>query len=127
MSVAAETELVDTYRATGATAPATARSMSAGATTRPRPEDLPIAMWPNAGSPASWARSCRCRPTSSRPRRSSREDVAKRSRAGPTPSAIDAIQEYVDAGFDHVYVHQVGPDQDGFFRLYAEEVLPKVQ
>jgi G6PDH family F420-dependent oxidoreductase len=40
---------------------------------------------------------------------------------------VEAIQKYVDAGFDHVYVHQVGPDQEGFFRFYAEEILPKVQ
>jgi coenzyme F420-dependent glucose-6-phosphate dehydrogenase len=35
-----------------------------------------------------------------------------------------AIQEYVDAGYDHVYVHQVGPDQAGFFDFYEREVLP---
>jgi len=28
-----------------------------------------------------------------------------------------AIQEYVDAGYDHVYVHQIGRDQEGFFGL----------
>jgi alkanesulfonate monooxygenase SsuD/methylene tetrahydromethanopterin reductase-like flavin-dependent oxidoreductase (luciferase family) len=27
---------------------------------------------------------------------------------------------------DHVYVHQVGPDQDGFFDSYAREVLPRL-
>jgi hypothetical protein len=30
----------------------------------------------------------------------------------------------VDAGFDHVYVHQVGSDQESFFELYEREVLP---
>jgi hypothetical protein len=35
-----------------------------------------------------------------------------------------AIQEYIDAGFTHVYVHQVGPDQDGFFEFYENEILP---
>ena len=35
------------------------------------------------------------------------------------------IQEFVDAGFDHVYVHQVGPDQETFFRLYEEELLAR--
>ncbi|MBV8598105.1 MAG: TIGR03557 family F420-dependent LLM class oxidoreductase [Actinobacteria bacterium] len=33
------------------------------------------------------------------------------------------IREFEDAGFDHVYIHQVGPDQDGFMRFYAEEIL----
>lgn len=40
---------------------------------------------------------------------------------------IAKIQEYIDAGFDHVYIHQVGPDQEGFFRFYAQEVLPHFQ
>lgn len=39
---------------------------------------------------------------------------------------IKGINEFVDAGFDHVYVHQVGPRQDQFFRFYAEEVIPKL-
>jgi len=30
----------------------------------------------------------------------------------------------VKAGFDHVYVHQVGPDQEGFMRFYEREILP---
>ena len=39
-------------------------------------------------------------------------------------SHIDAIQQFVDAGFDHVHVHQVGPDQAGFLEFYEEQVLP---
>jgi coenzyme F420-dependent glucose-6-phosphate dehydrogenase len=35
------------------------------------------------------------------------------------------IQEFVDAGFDHVYVHQVGDDQDSFFRFYEREIIPR--
>jgi hypothetical protein len=29
------------------------------------------------------------------------------------------IDEYADAGFDHVYIRQVGPDQDGSCALPA--------
>jgi G6PDH family F420-dependent oxidoreductase len=55
------------------------------------------------------------------------DDVAETVACGPDPQRhIDAIQEYVDAGYSHVYVHQVGPDQDGFFAFYEEEVLPRV-
>jgi len=25
----------------------------------------------------------------------------------------------------NVWIHQVGPDQEGFFKLYEKEVLPK--
>jgi coenzyme F420-dependent glucose-6-phosphate dehydrogenase len=56
------------------------------------------------------------------------EDVAELVVCGPDAERHRAkIREYADAGFDHVYVHQVGSDQDGFFRFYAEEVLPKLQ
>jgi coenzyme F420-dependent glucose-6-phosphate dehydrogenase len=36
---------------------------------------------------------------------------------------LEAIREYADAGFDHVYVHQIGVDQEGFFSFYAERIL----
>jgi coenzyme F420-dependent glucose-6-phosphate dehydrogenase len=55
------------------------------------------------------------------------EDVAETMPCGPDPERhLDAIREYLDAGFDHVYVHQSGPDQEGFLRFYEREVLPKV-
>jgi G6PDH family F420-dependent oxidoreductase len=40
---------------------------------------------------------------------------------------VEAIQKYVDAGFDHVYVHQIGPNQDEFIEAYARDVLPEVR
>ena len=44
---------------------------------------------------------------------------------GPDPDRHrDAIREYVEAGFDRVYVHQVGADQEGFMRFYEREVMP---
>jgi len=55
------------------------------------------------------------------------EDVAERVTCGPDPVRLrSAVQEYVDAGFDHVWVHQIGPRQEEFIRFFAEDVLPKV-
>jgi coenzyme F420-dependent glucose-6-phosphate dehydrogenase len=55
------------------------------------------------------------------------DDVAGSVVCGPDPEAhLEAIRSYVDAGYDHVYLHQVGPDQEGFFRFYEREVLPKI-
>lgn len=54
------------------------------------------------------------------------DDVAKVVLCGPDAARhIEKIQQCIDAGYDHVYVHQVGPDQEGFFRFYEQEVLPK--
>jgi G6PDH family F420-dependent oxidoreductase len=54
------------------------------------------------------------------------DDIAESVICGPDPQRhVDAIAEYVDAGYDHVYVHQVGPDQAGFFDFYEREILPR--
>jgi G6PDH family F420-dependent oxidoreductase len=39
---------------------------------------------------------------------------------------VERLQAFVDAGFDEIYVNQIGPEQDGFFEFYAEHVLPEV-
>ena len=55
------------------------------------------------------------------------EEVGQKIVLGPDPQAhARAIEEFAEAGFDHVWVHQVGPDQEGFFRFYQREVLPVV-
>src|SRR5215468_4815750 len=46
---------------------------------------------------------------------------------GPDPAEhIQAIERYARAGFDHVHIHQIGPDQHSVFRLYEREILPQV-
>jgi G6PDH family F420-dependent oxidoreductase len=46
---------------------------------------------------------------------------------GPNPELhISAIRAYLDAGYDSIYFHQIGPDQDGFFEFYDREVLPEL-
>ncbi len=37
-----------------------------------------------------------------------------------------AIRDYIDAGYDHVYLHQVGPDQAGFLAFAEAELLPEL-
>lgn len=45
---------------------------------------------------------------------------------GPDPEKhIKKIREAAKAGADHVYIHQVGKDQEGFFRFYEREILPE--
>jgi coenzyme F420-dependent glucose-6-phosphate dehydrogenase len=54
--------------------------------------------------------------------------VAESVTCGPDPDAhIKAIKRYADAGYDHICVHQVGPDQEGFFEFYRQSILPRLQ
>jgi G6PDH family F420-dependent oxidoreductase len=56
----------------------------------------------------------------------SKEQVVEDIICGPdAQSHIDGIQEFIDAGYDHVYIHQVGRNQSGFFEFYQREVLPE--
>lgn len=56
------------------------------------------------------------------------DDVAEALICSNDPDAhLKGIQEFVDAGFDHVYVHQVGPDQEGFFKFYQQHILPSFE
>ena len=47
---------------------------------------------------------------------------------GPDPAVhLAGIRAYREAGFDEVYVSQVGPDAEGFFDFYASQVLPRLR
>ncbi|MEU8029808.1 LLM class F420-dependent oxidoreductase [Streptomyces sp. NPDC049099] len=39
---------------------------------------------------------------------------------------VSALRAFADAGFDRVYVNQIGPDQRGFFDFYRTKVLPQL-
>ncbi|ELY36682.1 G6PDH family F420-dependent oxidoreductase [Natronorubrum tibetense GA33] len=58
-----------------------------------------------------------------------KEDIADAgTTTRPDPQDhIDSIKQAVDAGYDHVYVHQIGPEQEPAIEFYEEEVLPSVQ
>jgi hypothetical protein len=32
------------------------------------------------------------------------------------------VQQYVDAGYDHLHFHQIGPDQEGFIDYWRREL-----
>ena len=56
------------------------------------------------------------------------DDVAESTVLGPDPAAYrEKIGEYLEAGYDHVYVHQVGPNQEGFIRFAERELIPAFQ
>jgi hypothetical protein len=37
---------------------------------------------------------------------------------------VEVIRQYADAGYDCVYLHQVGPDREGFFGFWRDELQP---
>jgi len=56
------------------------------------------------------------------------DQVAEAISCGPDPEPhLAKIREYIEAGYDHVYLHQVGPDQAGFLRFAERELLPALK
>ena len=56
------------------------------------------------------------------------KDVAEKMALGPDPERhLELARKYIDAGYTHVWFHQVGPDQEGFFDFYESQVLPKLR
>jgi len=54
------------------------------------------------------------------------EDIAEAIPCGPDARPIlDQIEQYAQAGYDHVYIHQVGPDQEGFLDFAARSLVPE--
>ena len=54
------------------------------------------------------------------------EQIGEMIPCGPDPArVIEQIDQYEDAGYDHVYLHQIGPNQQGFFRFCEREILPR--
>ncbi len=54
------------------------------------------------------------------------EDVSKNVPTGADTEAIlQAMQKYIDTGFDHIYIHNIGPNQEQFIKFFSKEILPK--
>ena len=56
------------------------------------------------------------------------DQAAQQFTCGDDPARhVAAVRRYVDAGFDEVYVGQIGPRYQEFFEGYGKEVLPRLR
>ena len=55
----------------------------------------------------------------------SEDDIAGSISCGPDPEVhAQAISRYLDAGYDEVFIAQVGDDQADFLDFFANELRP---
>jgi hypothetical protein len=51
--------------------------------------------------------------------------VADSISCGPDPAThLESVEQYAAAGYDEVFVQQIGPDQEGFLKFWTDEVAP---
>lgn len=56
------------------------------------------------------------------------DDIARSVVVGPDPTpSLERLAQYAEAGFDHVFVHQIGTDQARFLRFARDELLPRAR
>jgi hypothetical protein len=56
------------------------------------------------------------------------EMVADTPPTGPDPEPyLESIRQYEEAGYTEIYMHQIGPDQESFFRFFEKEILPELR
>ncbi len=79
-------------------------------------------LWPNEGLPGELAQIL---PTPAHFEQASQ--LAQDTPCGPDVDRhVEAIKAYEQAGFDELYVNQIGAGQDAFFEAYRDEVLPRL-
>jgi coenzyme F420-dependent glucose-6-phosphate dehydrogenase len=119
-------DVVEWYDNSGGAGPKLAQVKVVWAESVAAAEDLAFERWPTSGLAGELSQEL---PTPKHFEQAAsvlhKEDVVSSFACGPDPQRhIDAIRTYADAGYDEVYVTQVGDDQEGFLRFYAEHVLP---
>lgn len=124
-----EPELVDRYLKAGGKGPRFGQLTVCWAASGAEAQRTALEWWPNGGLQGPLAQEL---PLPSHFEAAAamvtEEDIAEAVVCSPDADAhLEGIEEFADAGFDHVYVHQVGPDQAGFIDFYEREVLAEAR
>jgi G6PDH family F420-dependent oxidoreductase len=124
-----DASLVETFRKHGGDGPAFAQITCCWAEDEKAARRTAFEIWPNSGLSGQLAQELAL-PSyfESAAATLTEEQATENIPCGPDPEPyLKAFGTYVDAGFDHVYFHQIGPDQDGFFDFCERELLPRLR
>jgi coenzyme F420-dependent glucose-6-phosphate dehydrogenase len=128
VSTAPEAELVDEFeKAGGKGKPKLGQVTLCFADEEAEARRTALEWWPNAAIPGDLSQELALpRHFEDAAEAVEEDDVAEKIVCGPDPEKVfEQIEQFADAGFDHVYLHQVGPDQEAFFAFAQEEILPR--
>ncbi len=128
VSTTPDADMVQRYRAEGGTGPAMAGMKVCWATDEAAARRTAHRLWAQTGIPGELSQELRTPAHFEQASSLVTEDqVAESIVCGPDPERhVAAIEQYFEAGFDEVYVCQVGDDQEGFFDFYRRELRPRL-
>jgi coenzyme F420-dependent glucose-6-phosphate dehydrogenase len=121
-----EREMVDLYRESGGDGPRFAQVNVCWAEDAADARKTVHKVWPNAGVTGQLSQDL---PTWKHFEQAAEmvreEDATSAVPCGPdVEPVVKAARQFLDAGYDHVYFHQIGPDQEGFLRFWSRELQP---
>jgi coenzyme F420-dependent glucose-6-phosphate dehydrogenase len=120
-----DAEVVEKFREAGGTGkPCYGQITVCWAATREEAVDTAYKIWPNSGLKGDLSTELRTVIHFEHATKMvTKEDIAESVVCGPDPEPyIEKLQKFLDAGYDHLYIHQVGPDQKGFFNFFEREL-----
>lgn len=125
-STSPDAEVVDAYRSAGGGGPIYGQVTLCYGDDRDEAIETAHRVWPNAGIPGQLSQDL---PTWTHFEQAaelvSPDHITERVPCGPDVDAIaQLVQQYVDAGFDHVHFHQVGQDQRRFLDAWHDRIRP---
>ncbi|MEU9040660.1 MULTISPECIES: TIGR03557 family F420-dependent LLM class oxidoreductase [unclassified Kitasatospora] len=128
VTMSPDTELIGRYRTAGGTGPVIGGVKVCWSEDSDRAVKTVHRLWPSELLPGELAQVL---PTPSHFEQATElvteEMVARSVTCGDNPQQhADRLRAYVGAGFDELYVGQIGPEQEGFFDFYREQILPLV-
>jgi G6PDH family F420-dependent oxidoreductase len=129
IAVAPDQELVDGYREAGGDGPVYGQVTCCWAESREAGVETALRVWPNAGIGGDLSQELPLPLHFEQAARMvSAEELGEKLPCGPDVEPyVESVQAFLDAGFDHVYFHQVGRDQEGFFRFWRERLGPELE
>ncbi len=124
-----EREVIESFEKAGGRGPRYAQLNLCWATDEKTARQTAHEIWPNAGVPGQLSQDL---PTWTHFEEASEmvseDEATKSTPCGPDPQPVlDSVRKFLDAGYDHVYLHQIGPDQEGFFTFWTDELKPALQ
>lgn len=128
MSTSPDDELLGKYRSQGGKGPSMAGLKVCWGSDADTCIDTAHRLWRNSGVPGELAQELAVPAHFDQASELvDREAVAEQFPCGPDPARyVEAIKAFIDAGFDEIYVNQIGGDFAGFFDFFTAEVQPRL-
>jgi G6PDH family F420-dependent oxidoreductase len=128
VNTAPEGEMIQQYRDKGGKGPTQAGVKVCWAEDEQAAVKTAHRLWANSGVPGEASQELRMPQHFEQVSQLVTEDMTKESVAcGPDPERhMAAITPYLEAGYDEVFVSQMGEEQEGFFRFWETELQPRL-